>query len=151
MEDKKTIKELIKLIEDSDLTEIEYENESFRIKLARNDHANFLPRVSPQTIETPVVQTVSAATETRVKEIDYAQHAGVIKSPMVGVVYLAPEPGAPTYVKEGDNVTAEQTLFLVEAMKTFNPVKAPRSGKVIKILVADNMPVEYGEPLLVLE
>ena len=74
-----------------------------------------------------------------------------IKSPMVGVVYTAPEPNAAPYVSVGDTVSADQTLFLVEAMKTFNPVKAPRSGKVVRILVTDRSPVEYDQPLLILE
>ena len=70
---------------------------------------------------------------------------------MVGVVYTAPEPNAAPYVSVGDTVSADQTLFLVEAMKTFNPVKAPRSGKVVQILVSDHSPVEYDQPLLILE
>ena len=74
-----------------------------------------------------------------------------VKSPMVGVIYASPEPNAAPYVSVGDTVSADQTLFLVEAMKTFNPVKAPRAGKVVQIMVADHDPVEYDQPLLILE
>ncbi|HEX8901888.1 acetyl-CoA carboxylase biotin carboxyl carrier protein, partial [Vitreimonas sp.] len=74
-----------------------------------------------------------------------------VPSPMVGTAYLSPEPGAATFVKVGDSVTAGQTLMVVEAMKTFNPIPAPRAGKVVAILVADSQPVEYGEPLVILE
>ncbi|MHB1207344.1 MAG: acetyl-CoA carboxylase biotin carboxyl carrier protein, partial [Rhodospirillaceae bacterium] len=81
--------------------------------------------------------------------VDPAHNPGAVKSPMVGVVYLQPEPGAPLFVKIGDQVTEGQTLLLVEAMKTFNPVKAPRAGKVTAVLVETGAPVEYGEPLMI--
>ena len=82
---------------------------------------------------------------------DSARHHGAVTSPMVGTVYLSPEPGAAPFIKQGDSVSEGQTLMLIEAMKTFNPVKAPRGGKVTKILVENSSPVEYGEPLLILE
>ena len=155
--DKKTIKELIKLVEESTLTEFEYETNDFRVRLSRNNN-----NYNPQFIAQPTVQGYAApapapanndasAKADENKAVDYSKNPNVIKSPMVGVIYLAPEPGAPAYIKEGDMVTADQTLLLIEAMKTFNPVKASKSGKIVKILVSDSTPVEYGEPLLVLE
>ncbi|MDW8399664.1 MAG: biotin/lipoyl-containing protein, partial [Acetobacteraceae bacterium] len=80
-----------------------------------------------------------------------ATHPGMVPSPMVGVVYLSPEPGAPPYVTVGARVAQGQTLLLIEAMKTFNQIKAPRAGVVTKILVESGTPVEYGEPLLIIE
>ena len=78
-------------------------------------------------------------------------HPGAVTAPMVGVVYLSAEPGSPPFIKPGDTVSEGQTLLLIEAMKTFNPVRAPRSGRVARILVADKVPVEFGEDLVILE
>ncbi|KJS34802.1 MAG: acetyl-CoA carboxylase, partial [Rhodospirillaceae bacterium BRH_c57] len=80
-----------------------------------------------------------------------ADHPGAVKAPMVGVTYNAPEPGAAPFIQPGQMVTEGQTIMLIEAMKTFNPVRAPRSGKVTAILVTDGQPVEYGEPLAIIE
>ncbi|HWU13001.1 MAG TPA: biotin/lipoyl-containing protein, partial [Caulobacter sp.] len=81
-----------------------------------------------------------------------AAHAGeAVKSPMVGTVYLSPQPGADAFIKVGDTVSAGQTLLIVEAMKTMNPISAPKAGKVVEILVADAQPVEFGEPLVIVE
>ncbi|MBV9812261.1 MAG: acetyl-CoA carboxylase biotin carboxyl carrier protein, partial [Acetobacteraceae bacterium] len=82
---------------------------------------------------------------------DDAKHPGAVLSPMVGIAYLTPEPGSPPFVTPGQAVTAGQTLLLIEAMKTFNQIKAPKAGTVTRILVATGAPVEYGEPLLILE
>jgi acetyl-CoA carboxylase biotin carboxyl carrier protein len=82
---------------------------------------------------------------------DLSAHPGAVKAPMVGVMYLSPEPGAPAFVKIGDMVSEGQTLLLIEAMKTFNPVKATRAGKVAQILVENGAPVEYGEILVIIE
>jgi acetyl-CoA carboxylase biotin carboxyl carrier protein len=82
---------------------------------------------------------------------DDALHPGAVTSPMVGVVYLAPEPGAPVFVSVGQSVVAGQTLLLIEAMKTFNQIRAPRAGTVARILVSSGAPVEYGEALMILE
>jgi acetyl-CoA carboxylase biotin carboxyl carrier protein len=80
-----------------------------------------------------------------------SKHPGAVPSPMVGTAYLAPEPGAAVFVKVGDSVNEGQTLLVVEAMKTFNPIPAPRAGKIIAILVSDAQPVEFGEPLMIIE
>jgi acetyl-CoA carboxylase biotin carboxyl carrier protein len=84
-------------------------------------------------------------------EEDLGKHPGAVLSPMVGIVYLSPEPGSPPFVAVGQTVTTGQTLLLIEAMKTFNQIKAPKSGTVARILVASGTPVEYGEPLVLLE
>ncbi|HEY9216647.1 MAG TPA: biotin/lipoyl-containing protein, partial [Phenylobacterium sp.] len=80
-----------------------------------------------------------------------AQRGDAVNSPMVGTVYLQPQPGADLFVKVGDSVQAGQTLMIIEAMKTMNPIPAPKAGKVVEILVEDGQPVEFGEPLIVLE
>jgi acetyl-CoA carboxylase biotin carboxyl carrier protein len=84
-------------------------------------------------------------------EPDYAHHPGAVLSPMVGIIYLTPEPGAPPFVTVGATVAAGQTLLLIEAMKTFNQIKATKAGTVTRILVASSTPVEYGQPLLIVE
>jgi acetyl-CoA carboxylase biotin carboxyl carrier protein len=82
---------------------------------------------------------------------DLAKHPGAVKSPMVGTAYLAPEPGKPHFVSVGDKVTVGQTLLIIEAMKTFNPIKAPKAGTVVQILIDNGRPVEFGEPLMIVE
>lgn len=143
------VEELAKLLNKHDLSEIEYENEGLKLRIARGGKMPPLPPVMPMP-QAPAAQPVPAAPSEKVKTA--AAPAGEeIKSPMVGVVYASPEPNAKPYVSVGDTVSADQTLFLIEAMKTFNPVKAPRAGKVLSIAVADHQPVEYGEVLLILE
>jgi acetyl-CoA carboxylase biotin carboxyl carrier protein len=93
----------------------------------------------------------AAPAETVSESEEFAGHPGVITSPMVGVVYTSESPDAPPFVKVGDSVTEGQTLLLIEAMKVFNPIVAPRSGKVARILVVGGVPVEFGEPLIVIE
>ena len=82
---------------------------------------------------------------------DLSKHTGAVKSPMVGTAYLAPEPGKPNFVSVGDKVTAGQTLLIIEAMKTFNPIKAPKAGTVVQVLIENARPVEFGEPLMIVE
>ncbi|MFN3400156.1 MAG: acetyl-CoA carboxylase biotin carboxyl carrier protein, partial [Ferrovibrio sp.] len=82
---------------------------------------------------------------------DDASHPGAVKSPMVGTVYTAPEPGAAAFVKVGDSVNAGQTVLIVEAMKTMNPITAPKGGRVARILIENQQPVEFGQPLLIIE
>ncbi len=131
------VEDLAKLINEHELAEIEYDTEGLRLRVTR------VPAAAPApAAAAPAQQNVQAEAEIK---------GDAVKSPMVGVVYTAPEPNAAPYVSVGDTVSADQTLFLVEAMKTFNPVKAPRSGKVVQILVTDRSPVEYDQPLLILE
>lgn len=145
------VEELAKLLNDQDLSEIEYETEGLKLRVARGGKVlpppPFAP-VLPQPAAAPCQPAQPAPAAPAPVEKPVGEE---VKSPMVGVVYTAPEPNAKPYVSVGDTVSADQTLFLVEAMKTFNPVKAPRAGKVLSIAVADHQPVEYGEVLLVLE
>jgi acetyl-CoA carboxylase biotin carboxyl carrier protein len=98
----------------------------------------------------PVAPAAAAAAAAAV-EPDEASHPGAVVSPMVGVAYLSPEPGAPAFITVGQSVVAGQTLLLIEAMKTFNQIRAPKAGTVARILIANSTPVEYGEVLLILE
>ena len=148
------VEDLAKLLNEHDLAEIEYDTEGLRLRVTRVPSQGFMPSVQPVVTaavpaSAPNAASASApsANESAAPEIK----GEAVKSPMVGVVYTSPEPNSAPYVSVGDTVSADQTLFLVEAMKTFNPVKAPRSGKVVQILVSDRSPVEYDQPLLILE
>ena len=145
MEDinKKAVSDLSELLKENGLREIEYEAENVRIRVVAN-YAE--PMAMPAMA--PVVTPVSSSPVIKTEEIDKANQ---VKSPMVGVVYLAPDPSAPDFVKEGDLVGVGQTLCLIEAMKTFNPVKSEKAGQVKKVLVQSGMPVEFNEPLFVIE
>ncbi|MBR2273969.1 MAG: acetyl-CoA carboxylase biotin carboxyl carrier protein [Alphaproteobacteria bacterium] len=153
--DTKIISKLAEILDRTNLTELEYEDEGCRISLVRNPNAavitsNVAPVVSPAL--PAAVAPVNATDATPVtNDEDYTNSPNAVKSPMVGVVYLSADPKTPNYVKPGDSVTEGDTVCLVEAMKTFNPVKAHKSGKVTKILVDSGDPVEYGEPLVVIE
>ena len=156
--DTKVISKLAEILDKTNLTNLEYEDEGCRISLTRNFEGaapvqTYVPAVAP--VATAPVAAVSEASASApaaaTAEEDYSNNAGAVKSPMVGVVYLSSEPSAPNYVKVGDSVTEGDTVCLIEAMKTFNPVKAHKSGKVTKILVASGDPVEYGEPLIIIE
>lgn len=152
--DTKVISRLAEILDKSNLTELEYEDEGCRICLSRQvnvvpapAHAP-LPPVPPAPAPVPAAAPAAPAPAT---EEDYSKHPGSVKSPMVGVVYLSSDPNSPNYVKVGDTVAEGDTVCLIEAMKTYNPVKAHKGGKVVKILVESGDPVEYGEPLVVIE
>ena len=156
--DTKVISKLAEILDKTNLTNLEYEDEGCRISLTRN-FGGTAPVQTYVAAPMPAAPIAAPATETSAAapsapaagSEDYSNAAGAVKSPMVGVVYLSSEPSAPNYVKVGDSVTEGDTVCLIEAMKTFNPVKAHMSGKVVKILVASGDPVEYGEPLIVIE
>ena len=144
------VEDLAKLLNEHNLAEIEYDTEGLRLRVTRVPSASTVlaaPIAASVPAAAPNVAVPASGVEK--KEADITGEA--VKSPMVGVVYTSPEPNSAPYVSVGDMVSADQTLFLVEAMKTFNPVKAPRSGKVVQILVSDRSPVEYDQPLLILE
>lgn len=147
------VKDLAKLINEHNLAEIEYDTDGLRLRLTRTVAPTAVSVAAPvvAAAPAPAAQPAAASAAPAAGDEDYSKHPGAVKSPMVGVIYTAPEPGAAPYVNVGDTVSADQTLFLIEAMKTFNPVKAPKAGKVVKILVSDRNPVEYDEPLLILE
>ena len=107
--------------------------------------------MAPQAVAAPPAAVLRAGGPQRRRAGDPAEDPGVVPSPMVGTVYLQAEPGAPAFVKVGDTVTEGQTLLIIEAMKTMNPIPAPRAGRVEAILVEDGQPVEFGEPLIILE
>ena len=155
--DTKIISRLAEILDKTNLTELEYEDESCRISLSRNPvgaaaaayvptQPASAPAIAPAAAPQAVVEPAQSAADE-----DYTNSPNAVKSPMVGVVYLSADPKTANYVKPGDNVVEGDTVCLVEAMKTFNPVKAHKSGKVTKILVESGDPVEYGEPLIVIE
>lgn len=141
--DKDAIRELAELLDETGLSEIEVEVDGQRIRVARGGGS--MPAVAPTAAPGQDAAAAPAGA------VDIAAHPGAVTSPMVGTIYLSPEPGAAIFVNVGDRVSAGQTLFIVEAMKTMNPVTSPRDGTVAQILVTDNQPVEYGEPLLILD
>ena len=145
------VEDLAKLINEHNLAEIEYDTEGLRLRVTRVPTQGFMPPPPVFTQAVPVAETAAAPAPAAAEKAAPEIKGEAVKSPMVGVVYTSPEPDAAPYVSVGDTVSADQTLFLVEAMKTFNPVKAPRSGKVVQILVSDRSPVEYDQPLLILE
>ncbi len=159
MSDKKTqaidpdlVRELATILSDTGLTEIEVEHGELRLRIARTLVAAAAPVQVMHAAHAPIAAPAAPPPAAGpAPAADAASHPGAVPSPMVGTAYLSPEPGAATFIKVGDSVTAGQTLMVVEAMKTFNPIPAPRAGKVVAILVADSQPVEYGEPLVILE
>lgn len=143
-ETKKTIKELSKLLGENNLTEIEVEHKGVRIRVSRG--AGVAAPAAPIANE--------AASESELgkpAKDDPSSHPGCLKSPMVGTVFTAPEPGADPFVSVGDSVKKGQTLLIVEAMKVMNPITAPKGGKITAILIENAQPIEFDEPLLVIE
>jgi acetyl-CoA carboxylase biotin carboxyl carrier protein len=140
------ILELTKLLDETGLTEIEIEQDGQRVRVARGTVAAAAP--APRAATTPLPQPVG---ESAAAPLDPAKHPGVVKSPMVGTAYGAAEPGAKPFVEIGARVKAGDTLLIIEAMKTMNQIPAPRAGTVIQVLFEDGQPVEFGEPLVVIE
>jgi acetyl-CoA carboxylase biotin carboxyl carrier protein len=141
--DEGLVRKLSGLLDDTGLTEIEYRVGEQTIRVSRG--AGALAFAPTQSAAPAVKATVEDESQ------DVGHHPGAVTAPMVGVVYLAPEPGSPPFIKPGDTVSEGETLLLIEAMKTFNPVRAPRGGRVARILVADKVPVEFGEDLVILD
>jgi acetyl-CoA carboxylase biotin carboxyl carrier protein len=144
-DDSALIRELALLLDETSLTEIEIERAGLRVRVARNiTIATTLPQ-GPQ----PAVSAASEATAVAVA--DLAKHPGVVPSPMVGTAYWASEPGAKPFIEVGAKVAVGQTLLIIEAMKTMNQIPSPRAGTVTQMLVEDGQPVEFGEPLVIIE
>jgi acetyl-CoA carboxylase biotin carboxyl carrier protein len=139
------VRELAGILDETGLTEIEVERDGQRIRVARQTSLYVGPPPAAAPAASPASAPVVPAAAAPV-----APAGDVVTSPMVGAVYLQPQPGAPPFVQAGDSVTAGQTLLLIEAMKTMNPITAPRAGKVLEILVQDAQAVEFGEPLVVI-
>ncbi len=144
------VRELATILNDTGLTEIEIEHGDLRLRIARTLTVAAAPAMQAHLVHAPPPQLTHAPAPPAATA-DPAKHPGMVPSPMVGTAYLSAEPGTAPFVKIGDTVTEGQTVLVVEAMKTFNPIPAPRAGKVVAILVTDAQPVEYGEPLLILE
>jgi acetyl-CoA carboxylase biotin carboxyl carrier protein len=145
-EDSALIRELALLLDETSLSEIEIERAGLRVRVARNITIAASMPASLQPGATAAA-TASAAAATA----DPVNHPGVVPSPMVGTAYWAPEPGAKPFIEVGAKVTAGQTLLIIEAMKTMNQIPSPRAGTVTQILVEDGQPVEFGEPLVIIE
>ena len=143
--DHEVIRELARLLDETGLTEIAIEQDGVAVRVARHGGTNgALGRLGELPVTAPSVAATAPA-------VDPGRHAGVVASPMVGTAYRAPEPGARPFVDVGSEVKAGETLLIIEAMKTMNQIPAPRSGTVIQILIEDGHPVEYGEPLMIIE
>ncbi len=148
--DAEAVRALAAILKDSGLTEIEIEGKDLRIRVARSP-APVMASVAapppaaspPAALPAPMVEAVAAP--------DDANHPGAVLSPMVGIAYLSPEPGAAAFVAPGQTVVVGQTLLLIEAMKTFNQIKATKAGTILRVLITAGSPVEYGQPLLILE
>jgi acetyl-CoA carboxylase biotin carboxyl carrier protein len=145
--DSDLVRKLADLLEETGLTEIEYATDSWRIRVVRSAGSTPAAAATNPAAAANNPAPAQAASTMEVEE----SHPGAVTSPMVGIVYITPEPGAAPFIKVGDAVQEGQTLLLIEAMKTFNEVRAQRAGKVTQILVEDGAPVEYGEELLILE
>ncbi len=147
--DKKTIKELADLLADTGLSEIEVETGEVRIRVARQSAAvNAVMPAAPVAAPAPTPAAPAPAAAEAPAPSDLA---GALKSPMVGTAYLSPEPGAANFVKVGDTVSQGQTLLIVEAMKTMNPIAATKAGKITQIIVGNEQPVEFDEVLMIIE
>ena len=144
--DAEAIRLLANILTETGLTEIEISEKDSRIRVARAPAL-----LAPQTASAPAHPSATPAPPAQAAPADLSAHPGAVKSPMVGVAYLSAEPGSPPFVVPGQAVTEGQTLLLIEAMKTFNQIKAPKSGTISRILVHAGAPVEYGEVLIVLD
>jgi acetyl-CoA carboxylase biotin carboxyl carrier protein len=146
------IRELANLLQETGLGELEIEDKNIRVRLARDSHhvTGMVAKGERNAISLEGAAS-QPATAAKPEPADLAAHPGVVKSPMVGTVYLAPAPGAANFVEIGKEVKEGQTIIIIEAMKTMNQIHAPRAGKVTHIFVENGQPVEYGEPLLVIE
>ena len=145
--DRKLIHELAKLLEETGLTEIEIDHGGQRVRVARNPGA-----AAAAASSLPAERVAGpAVAESGPVPFDPSKHPGVVIAPMVGTAYGAPEPGAKPFIDVGQRVSAGDTLLIIEAMKTMNQIPAPRAGTVIQILFEDGQPVEFGEPLVIIE
>ena len=145
-DDSALIRELALLLDETNLTEIEVERAGLRVRVARN-----VSVVASVPSYQPAAGAPAAASVTPAAVADMAKHPGVVPSPMVGTAYWASEPGAKPFIEVGSKVSVGQTLLIIEAMKTMNQIPSPRAGTVTQILVEDGQPVEFGEPLVIIE
>ncbi|MBL6613417.1 MAG: acetyl-CoA carboxylase biotin carboxyl carrier protein [Reyranella sp.] len=146
--DTEFVRKLAQILHETGLGEVELAEGDKRIRVAR---PAVTVAAAPMTPAAAAPAAAGAAAAPAAGGNDLGKHPGAVKSPMVGTAYLSPEPGKPHFVAVGDKVTAGQTLLIIEAMKTFNPIKAPKAGTVTQILVDNARPVEFGEPLMIVE
>ena len=151
--DAAAVRALADILVDTGLTEIEVERDGQKIRVARTLTAGaapvaYAPAPAPVAAPTPVAADPAAEASAKAAALPPGEQ---VKSPMVGTVYLSPQPGSPAFVKVGDKVAAGQTLMIIEAMKTMNPIPSPKAGTIVEVLVADGQPVEFGEPLMIIE
>ncbi len=146
--DKGLIRDLANILNDTDLTEIEVEQDDMRIRVSRASTTQYLqaPVAAPVAAPAPAAAAAPAAALPAARDNNNA-----VTAPMVGTVYLSPAPGARPFIEVGATVKEGQTLLIIEAMKTMNQIPAPKSGKITEVLITDAQPVEYGEPLVVIE
>jgi acetyl-CoA carboxylase biotin carboxyl carrier protein len=150
--DTRLVRKLADILTETNLSEIEVEHDGLKIRVAKTLMAAPMPIMAQAHSAPSMAPPPVAAAAPAVADAAPARAAGdLVKSPMVGSVYLQPQPGADPFVKIGETVTAGQTLMIIEAMKTMNPIPATKSGKLVEILVEDGQPVEFGEPLAVIE
>ena len=140
----KMIRDLAAILQETGLSEIEIEKAGLRVRVARQIHV-------AAAMHAPATAAAAGAMPVGAKTTDVSSHPGLVASPMVGTAYMAPSPGAAAFVKVGDMVTEGQTLLIIEAMKTMNQIPAPRAGRITQIIISDGQPVEFGEPLMIIE
>jgi acetyl-CoA carboxylase biotin carboxyl carrier protein len=144
------VRELAALLDESQLTEIEVKEGDRTIRVARKVTAAAPAATYVASAPAPAAAPAAAAAAAPAAD-DWKSHPGLVRSPIVGTAYLTPEPGAAPYISEGQTVAAGATLLIIEAMKVMNPITAPKGGKIVKILIRSEQPVEYDEPLVVIE
>jgi acetyl-CoA carboxylase biotin carboxyl carrier protein len=149
--DSALIRELALLLDETSLTEIEIERAGLRVRVARNISIAASVASVPTAIGATASAPAVAASSAPGAEADLSKHPGAVPSPMVGTAYWAPEPGAKPFIEVGARVSIGQTLLIIEAMKTMNQIPSPRAGTVTQILIEDGQPVEFGEPLVIIE
>ena len=147
--DTRLVRKLADILTETGLSEIEVEHGGLKVRVVKTLTTAAVQYASPAMA--PAAAAAAAAPQAPVATAAPASRGETVKSPMVGTVYLQPNPGSPAFVQIGDMVEAGQTLFIIEAMKTMNPVPAPRAGKLVEVLVEDSQPVEFGEPLAIIE
>ncbi|WP_018147017.1 acetyl-CoA carboxylase biotin carboxyl carrier protein [Henriciella marina] len=148
------VRELAAILRDADLGEVEIEHDGLRIRVSKAAPGQLAPmqyQYAPAPAAAPAAAPASTTSADSSADVAAPVSKNAVTSPMVGTVYLSPEPGSKAFVNVGDKVKKGDTLMLVEAMKTFNPVEAPQAGTVKEIIVQDSQPVEFGEPLIVIE
>ena len=145
--DQDLIRDLANLLSETELSEIEVEQNGLRLRVARQLSGAIA------TVAAPAVAAPAAATPLDAPAAggNPSDHPGAVTSPMVGTIYMSPEPEAPVFITEGQQVTEGQTLVIIEAMKTMNAIPAPRSGRITKIFVDNEQPIEFGEALVIIE